>query len=1384
MTKRLLIAGMAMAMSLGLPPAINAKMATGFLTGSNDALSPGLYNLQLEGEPTIEQVKPLMYTLFGGAYAERNYWVILADDVAGNMMEGLWGISLPEAEVVKRNLDVTYGCTDMTFDYSSGELYGVYSMNLGSAKPHQLIRISTYDGSYENVGPLYDSFMALACDLWGRMVGMSAQGRLYEINSSDGSKTLIGETDIVTAADQVQSMEFDRDNGRLYWTFHDTDDNSWLAELNPETGEVVKKSKVQSNALLGGLYVPFTELTAMSPNQVTGLEYASTPDGIRFIWRAPLITRDGTTLTGPMDVQIRRGGKLVHTLTGINPGDECQWTDGTELPDGDTRYAFTCYQGSLRGSSLFTSVHIGESVPNAVTDLSACSDGDGIRLDWKAPDSDRYGGHLDASKLSYRITRFPDGKMTDGITATSYSDNDLGEANQWSYEVVPVNHKGDGEPSRTNAVIAGPAITPPWYPDFADQAQRLQFLTVDANGDGNTWTSRDGEMSFSCMYGDGDDWLITMPIRMEQGKEYKMSCRIRTGGTWSPEDFRITLGTGLTPEGQNVQVLYDETGITSADETIVKTITVAQTGDYTVGLYCHTGKWMGMMLNIASFQIEPVGAVDLAINDKLKGELLPSLGQTYRYTANVYNNGQEAQSGFAVSLLDNADNLLDKVECDAAVAPGESIPVELSWTPMDGRVKSLRAVVEKEGDVNSRNNVSKPFEVIFLNEGDAIARFDEHDSDPAVAPFSFLDIYSFAESVYSADELGIDGGMVNEISWTYNNPADDMADRDIKVFMANVGGDAIVAEYIPESRMQLVYEGKASFLHGENSLDLKLTAPFAYSGGNLAILAYKLGGNEKELRVTFHAKDFPGIPRTAISYNSSGVIEPESFLASSMLPCVTLRLNTDGGQKLTGNVSSEGRPVDGVTVALNGKSTSAVTDRRGNYEFKWIPAGDYAVDFTTGSYAYLDATGSVSVSEGSDAVLDQILPVRPSAPLKGVVADVQGNPVAGAAVVFTGWETRTATSDADGAFEFPKLYQHDEADVKVYATGYKRAGKTFAYTASESFALDIDLQAIHNPVTEGSVSLRDKFPVIAWKPVNFDYEIAEDNGVAAGVITIDTYGSYMLAKRFAGPLRISKVKWHSGQGMASPIETVDVYVYELNEAGRPQILVSLEGVPNEENAWNECRFDYELEAPYGAMVAIAGVAEASISSAGGYAPGSYIVDPDSGIYAPLAGDSGDVNLMIRLDASHFNPETGYEEPDVSYNVYRVSENTSEATLLKSGLRTETTFRDDAWTSIDEGWYKYAVEAVYPDGFKAEGYCTGALENRRSGMGFADASTGVAGGKGCIRIRGLYGHRVRVVNAAGLTVAELTVPSDDHTVDVQAGVHTVVVGPNACKLFVK
>ncbi len=173
---------------------------------------------------------------------------------------------------------------------------------------------------------------------------------------------------------------------------------------------------------------------------------------------------------------------------------------------------------------------------------------------------------------------------------------------------------------------------------------------------------------------------------------------------------------------------------------------------------------------------------------------------------------------------------------------------------------------------------------------------------------------------------------------------------------------------------------------------------------------------------------------------------------------------------------------------------------------------------------------------------------------------------------------------------------------------------------------------------------------------------------------------------------------------------MDVYVYELNEAGRPQILVSLEGVPNEENAWNECRFDYELEAPYGAMVAIAGVAEASISS-DGVCPGSYIVDPDSGIYAPLAGDSGDVNLTIRLDASHFNPETGYEEPDVSYNVYRVSENTSEATLLKSGLRTETTFRDDAWTSIDEGWYKYAVEAVYPDGFKAEGYCTGALENR-------------------------------------------------------------------------
>ncbi|MDE6393316.1 MAG: carboxypeptidase regulatory-like domain-containing protein [Muribaculaceae bacterium] len=1375
-----------------VPVSGEAREAMGFLTGSSAARSPGLYTFDLTGGDDLVCVSQMPYFLMGGAYGDSSYWLMLSYDMSGNLGQMFMAVD-PVTGEQRKSTGQNYGCSDMTYDVSTSDLYGILYTIGGNTVPNQLVRISTPGGSYEAVATLTDTFSAIACDLWGNLYAMSSTGVLHSVNKGSGAVTPIGATGLSASTEEVQSMEFDRDSGELYWTFLDKNDNTWIAKIDPETGSVIEKHGVEDNALIGALHIPYAEVALTAPGQISDLSTDTSGDAPAFVWKAPVMTVGGDPLSCTLDIEIRREGRIVKVIEGVAPGEQCEWQDPDAPKDQYVTYAITCYDGHVRGASAFVTVYFGEDLPASVSGLEATVSGEDIILKWTAPETDCNGRPIDKSGLTYTITRHPDEMTVEGVTSGSYVDSGIDSPNQYYYTVVPVTHVGAGEGRDSEIVIAGPSLKTPWYPDFSDQVERSRFLIVNANGDSNTWQYKDGAMRFSCMYGAGDDWLISMPVHLESGMTYKMRCDIGTAGAWGPENLRITLGTGFSPDSQNVQEIFNRTGITSTAETISELISVEESGDYTFGLQCYTAMWDGMYLDVRKFEIEPVGAVDLAVEGPLRGELLPVFDSPNDYYVTIFNNGTETQTGFYLSLLDDEDKVLASSFNDSTVAPGESVECKLSWTPMSAKVRHIRARVEKENDVNEVNNLSAPFEVMFLNEGEAIARFGEHDSDPGLFPFSFDNLYSFAESVYTSEELGVEGGMISEISWEFNNPGEPLLDKEIKIYMANTSRSPVMTDYLREEEMICVFDGKADFPSGENRLSITLDEPFPYSGGNLAVMTRKFRDTETGIRVTWQAQNFPNTPRTAVAVNGSGVFETSEVLVSSMLPCVRMRLDTGDGASLSGRVTCDGEDVQGARVSIDGRMTDVLTDASGIYRFNWLPAGQYGISVAPPDFRYLSGSADAAVVANGCHELDIRLDARPSGAVEGKITDDKGNPVPGASVRLYGWESHKTIADMQGNYSFDKIYAVDKAEMTVYAYGYRSGKRELSVSgASDSDPVDIALEAVRNPVRSASVVLDDGIPQISWTPVDFSFDIAADNGVVAGSYETGTYGDYLLAKQFEGPLVIDRIMWHAGASTDPDSGKIDIYIYSLDADGRPQYLLhNFYDVPSNTGEWNEFSIadaiNSSVSTPHGCMVALGAVGAFAVSKDDSGLGGSYIIDPAAGAYAPLTDRDGAVNLLIRLYGSYSDPESVSAEPEVTYNVYRLLEKEKDDAQKYVSVATSVTsddiVPDQGWPELPYGDYVYAVEAVYSGEEPAEPCFTDVLSRSAvesvKGIGFS-----VIPAEGGIIVISETNLRIEIFTTAGLKVRDVEVNAGDTKITLEPGIYLVRAGESTAKLTVK
>lgn len=362
-----------------------------------------------------------------GAYAEGFYYVYLYETDDYNATPYSFNrinLATGESTQVADYRGMPFLFQDMTYDYSTQTMFATaYDENVYTAV---LLKIDLTTGEATTVGEMGENkFMTLACSYEGQLYAIDIEyGDLWSIDKSTGTATSIGNTG-ERVGDYLQTMEFDHETNLLYWA----GDNFW-GTVDTNTGAAQQISWLGNYAQVVGLYIPFKKTNADAPAEITDLTVTPGEQGAlsaQLSWTNPATTFGGGSLTELSRLEIYRNDQLVHTIDNPVIGQKESWTDTQITEKGLQVYSLSAIN-SL-GNSLTTAqaVFVGRDLPAAPTQpVVTRLDDTSARISWQAPQSGINGGWIEASSLTYKITRQPGNHIiAESISATEYTDNTI-----------------------------------------------------------------------------------------------------------------------------------------------------------------------------------------------------------------------------------------------------------------------------------------------------------------------------------------------------------------------------------------------------------------------------------------------------------------------------------------------------------------------------------------------------------------------------------------------------------------------------------------------------------------------------------------------------------------------------------------------------------------------------------------------------------------------------------------------------------------------------------------------------------------------------------------------------------------------------------------------
>ncbi len=552
---------------------------------------------------------------------------------------------------------------------------------------------------------------------------------------------------------------------------------------------------------------------------------------------------------------------------------------------------------------------------------------------------------------------------------------------------------------------------------------------------------------------------------------------------------------------------------------------------------------------------------------------------------------------------------------------------------------------------------------------------------------------------------------------------------DVTVYITPTEVTDLSGKWIPMDGAVKVFEGSLSIGSGTNDVQVHLDNPYVYEGGNFVVtfVSSMIATGSYSDRFWTSPTD---VERVVSGTSYSSAVDPNSppyGSASKYVPMTRMVMKASNLGGVTGLVSGiGGEVIAGARVSVAGlENLTQETDADGRFSMPFVPTGEQT--FAVTATGYMDETKAVTVTAGVTTEATFELTGLKKVSLSGsVLTDDTRSAATGATIRLSGYDSRTATADASGAWSIEGIYADKSYSVEIIYPLYDAYRTELTPSEDVNFG-DITLtRSVIAPwgvtvetTTDGSAAnvgwnapmSRTGEPGVHSIGNAFTHDSQGGDFSNADYCIGHFYSADTIAAKNLTGLSISSVsafiKATTGRYFASVWEGTRDNHTLLAEAEIALSEISPEG------CWVKGEFAEAVEVREGKQY-ITGirVEGAEDNKVFGLAPYStnykrdfnnlkWSDDPEA--YCSNAYDAWNITADFVIPGASGAVADNPEVPACEYNVWRRTVSDSgkgDWEKLTAQPTGETTLADGTWATISSGTYEYAVSAIYHTGESA------------------------------------------------------------------------------------
>jgi hypothetical protein len=561
----------------------------------------------------------------------------------------------------------------------------------------------------------------------------------------------------------------------------------------------------------------------------------------------------------------------------------------------------------------------------------------------------------------------------------------------------------------------------------------------------------------------------------------------------------------------------------------------------------------------------------------------------------ILNQGTADVLGSAYTVeLQDASNTVLATANGVDIVSGAQASIDLIWTPAAEGTMDVKGVINFAADEYPGDNATEIVMFTIHPAGTYVAQIGPGTTVSGTRiPLDFFYKNSYAQTIYTNEQLGIGGGMINSIVYKNNFESTNVGSKGIKVWMGETTLTNLTGGFIDPAELTLVFDGEVEFPGGINDININLQTPYVYSGQNLVVYTYRNLDDQyyKSTDLFYLTNTDEQRSRRAQSDSQLDPLAPTGGSTTTYIPDITMYFNTAGLGTISGNVTSEGNPVGGVTVKIVDATRKTTTDASGNYSLPYLIPGTYALEFS--KFGFISSTvENINVVADQTATANATIAPRPQVTVSGQVTKSDtGAPVDSVVVRFSGYADYTDTTDANGNYSIANVWGGgEEYEVTIDAIeGYQAYVGTITVGATNITDHNIVMEEIAFPVGKVTAAVEGANVKVNWlapgqggdpKWIAWCGEADINNGIGAGTSTITCAHRFTpenLETLEVVGMSVTKVRFNPhGAG------TYKVQVWTGGSATAPGTLAHEQPVPNVVlSQWNEVELTTPVVIPDG-----------------------------------------------------------------------------------------------------------------------------------------------------------------------------------------------------------